>query len=240
MIEAATRLGMGTNLTTNGLLLPARYAELRASGLHSLGVSIDGIGATHDALRGQEGAFDAAFRAIQFVSERGEIGLAVNMTVTATNVGEILAVWELANRHGASFDLWPVQDAPSLALSSPSHAEAWRQAIERLGVLDPAIEERRAYLLGALTGGGGAVRCLGLVDQYGVLWDGSLLPCCQWGRRGLVVGNVFETPLHELWRGPEALALRHRIFTEGCGGACYNHSLHLFQRSTGLDFHVTP
>jgi MoaA/NifB/PqqE/SkfB family radical SAM enzyme len=82
------------------------------------------------------------------------------------------------------------------------------------------------------------VRCLGLIDQYGVTFEGALLPCCVWGGDGLAVGNVFETPLSTLWRSPEVQARRGSLFAEGCTVGCFNHSLYEFTRSTGLGFRV--
>jgi len=82
------------------------------------------------------------------------------------------------------------------------------------------------------------VRCLGLVDQYGVTYTGDLIPCCVWGKEGLVVGNVFETPLPQLWESPEVQASRERLWGEGCGEGCFNHSLYELLVSTGEPFQV--
>ena len=84
------------------------------------------------------------------------------------------------------------------------------------------------------------MRCLGLVDQYGVTFEGDLLPCCVWGGEGLRVGNVFQRPLRELWRSPEVQSFRERMFRDGCAAGCYNHSLYEFTASTGLSHRVAP
>ena len=85
----------------------------------------------------------------------------------------------------------------------------------------------------------GAVRCLGLIDQYGVTYDGRFLPCCVWGGEGLTVGNVFETPLTELWTRPDVQQHREKLFHNGCSVGCFNHSLYEFTTSTGESFRVT-
>jgi hypothetical protein len=52
------------------------------------------------------------------------------------------------------------------------------------------------------------------------------------------VGNVFDTPLAELWTHPEVQAARQRLFHDGCVAGCFNHSLYEFTHSTGLSFRV--
>ena len=81
-----------------------------------------------------------------------------------------------------------------------------------------------------------SLRCLGFVDQLGVKYDGSLMPCCVWGAKGLVVGNVFETPLSILWRSKAVQGARLGLYEDGCNAGCYNHSLYEFTESTGESF----
>lgn len=40
--------------------------------------------------------------------------------------------------------------------------------------------------------------CLGMIDQLGVLADGTLVPCCLDSDGNVPLGNVFQTPLSEL------------------------------------------
>jgi MoaA/NifB/PqqE/SkfB family radical SAM enzyme len=56
-------------LVTNGLLLEARAKDLLESGVTHITVSLDGIGATHDAIRGIEGLFDKAIAGIRAVQK---------------------------------------------------------------------------------------------------------------------------------------------------------------------------
>jgi radical SAM protein with 4Fe4S-binding SPASM domain len=80
------------------------------------------------------------------------------------------------------------------------------------------------------------MRCLGLIDQYGITYDGWLLPCCVWGKDDLRVGNVFETPLRTLWKSTEVQKYRTDLYERGCDVGCFNHSLYEFSASTGEDF----
>lgn len=240
IVADARALGMGVNITTNGTFLERRWAEVVDSGVGSLSFSIDGLGPTHDALRGRVGSFDTTVAAIEKSVQHG-IAASVYFTATRTNVHELLAVWELARSRGARFDFWPVNDAPDLAMTTPEAREQWRAAIETIAAVDAEVAGRADYLLAGVDYHAGArskVSCLGLVDQYGVKYTGEFIPCCVWEGDGLVLGNVFDTPLRELWTAPNVQSFREGLVAEGCGAGCYNHSLYEFQVATGLDFRV--
>ena len=107
--------------------------------------------------------------------------------------------------------------------------------------LDPEVAARADYLeagVGYHEEGSERMRCLGLVDQFGVKYTGEFIPCCVWEGDGLVLGNVFERPLRELWTASATQEFRSQMFGEGCAVGCFNHSLYEFQESTGLDFRV--
>lgn len=239
-VREAKARGLAVNITTNGLLVDRRWEELRASGLDSLSVSLDGLEETHDRLRGQRGAWRRTVAALERCLAAG-LACSVYFTVTHDNVAELIPVWERAVALGARFDFWPVNDAPELALRGPDDRAIFAAAIDRIGAHDPEVAGRRAYYLQGLDYHAGAavpVRCLGLLDQYGVKYTGELLPCCVWGAEGIAVGNVFERPLRELWRSPAVEAARAKLLGEGCTAGCYNHSLYEFSQSTGLPFQV--
>ncbi|MFH1467616.1 MAG: radical SAM protein [Pseudomonadota bacterium] len=235
--------GLGTNVTTNGTLVDRRWRQLLASGLDSLSVSLDGGPATHDALRGRAGTHAKALRAIARLRAESSLHVAVYFTVTNRNVRELVEVHEQVTALGAAFDFWPVNGAPQLALREPAEVEAYLAAVAHIAARDPEVAARRGYLERGVAyhaGGLGRVRCLGLVDQYGVTWRGDLLPCCVWGEPSLVVGNVFDTPLDALWAAPATQAARARLARTGCDAGCFNHSLYHFERCTGLPFVVPP
>ncbi len=241
IVSEARRRGLATNLTTNGTLLDRHYAPLVAAGLDSLSISIDGLPETHDRLRGREGAHRLAWEQLRRVVADRRVGVNVYMTVTRENVRELVPVWEAVRELGAGFDFWPVNDAPDLALVSEDDARAWRHAVGHIARHDEGVRGRAHYYAEALRYHAGErtpMRCLGLVDQYGVTYTGALLPCCVWGGDGLEVGNVFDTSLRELWTSAPVQAARRRMFDHGCEAGCYNHSLYEFTVSTGLTHRV--
>ncbi len=238
-VEAARVRGLGVNITTNGTLIDKRWDQLLACPPDALSFSIDGLAPTHDRLRGQLGAHKRTMAGLARVLEDGRMGASVYFTVTRDNVHELLAVWSQVRAMGAGFDFWPVNDAPDLALTDEDSQRAFREAVRVIGAVDADVAARKAYYEDGLAyheaiGDPAAVRCLGLVDQFGVKYTGELIPCCVWGGDGLVMGNVFETPLAELWNSAAVQEFRESMFHEGCAAGCFNHSLYEFTQSTGL------
>ena len=243
IVAAARERGMGVNITTNGTLVERRWDALTASGVDSLSLSIDGLADTHDRLRGKAGAFAETWAALERLVAWGGAGVNVYFTVNRENLDELVPVWERVRALGAGFDFWPVNDAPDLYLRTPEDHAKWRAAIAHIARHDGTVGERAAYYDRALdyhAGDLGAVRCLGFIDQYGVRFDGTLLPCCVWEGEGLGVGNVFETPLRVMWESEAVRGARERLLRDGCSVGCFNHSLYEFAVATGAPFEVKP
>lgn len=78
----AAERGLRLTLSTNGTLLRKATAHsLRQIGLAYVGISLDGIGAAHDAFRGRQGAFEAAVEAFRNCRAVGQkTGLRLTLT----------------------------------------------------------------------------------------------------------------------------------------------------------------
>jgi Fe-coproporphyrin III synthase len=99
MIEYARRIGLRCTLSTNGLLIDDRVADrLAGCGLQYVGISIDGVEARHDKLRGQKGAFAETWKAIDRCRSRG-IKVGVRFTVHALNEADLENVFDLCDEH---------------------------------------------------------------------------------------------------------------------------------------------
>jgi len=69
----------------------------------SLAVSIDGIGKTHDKIRGVKGSFKNALKTIKEAQKLGLKSLTIGMVVSETNYKEIMKVAKLAEKYNADF-----------------------------------------------------------------------------------------------------------------------------------------
>lgn len=81
--------GLRLTLSTNGTLIDRDAAQrLKDTGFAYVGISLDGIGATHDHFRGRQGAFDktvAAFRHCKAVGQK--VGL--RLTLSTHNIADL-------------------------------------------------------------------------------------------------------------------------------------------------------
>ncbi len=85
LFEIAARakaMGFYIGLSTNGTLIDAPLAQrVHAAGFDYVGISLDGIGATHDKFRRLAGAFDASLAAVRHLQKLGtKVGLRFTMT----------------------------------------------------------------------------------------------------------------------------------------------------------------
>ena len=49
--------------------------------------------------------------------------------------------------------------------------------------------------------------CYGMREQFGILSDGTVVPCCLDSEGVIALGNVFSKPLEEILRSPRATAI---------------------------------
>ena len=102
LLTRARRLDLETTIVTNGTLLhqERRWAPV-APLLDRLVVSLHGLGATHDAAVGRDGAFDQAVENLELVRSAA-VSLGLRLTLTTENLTEALDVVRLAAREGAT------------------------------------------------------------------------------------------------------------------------------------------
>lgn len=103
IFEVAARskaMGFYTGLSTNGTLIDAPLADrIAATGFDYVGISLDGVGATHDRFRRKEGAFDASLAALRLCRDRG-VKVGVRFTLAQDNAADLPALLELTEREG--------------------------------------------------------------------------------------------------------------------------------------------
>jgi len=107
VVRAIREHGMIASLTTGGLGMRAELArEAKAAGLSAASVSVDGLEATHDAVRGVTGSFAAALDALAVLAEAG-IRVTANTQLHRANLGELDALFDLLVARGIRG--WQVQ-----------------------------------------------------------------------------------------------------------------------------------
>ena len=224
--EAICRLAVGfgleTALITNGLPVTEQAAaRLAALGLTHVGVSIDGASdVVHDGIRGVAGARQRAWTAVRRLEQAG-LAVTVITTLSQTNIAELGAMRDQLTGHGGL--IWQLQAANGTG--ERFRRELLLRADQLLDVARLIQQTRRSVETAVLGIAGGhnighhartvqdhgtAGRwqgCPGGVTAVGICSDGSVKGCLSMDA-GQVVGNIHQTPLPELWRGPAFAAAR--------------------------------
>lgn len=98
--KRAVDLGFYTALSSNGTLIDANLAGRIADiGYDYVGVSLDGLGVTHDRFRGREGAFDAALAGLRECGRR-RVKTGLRFTMTQDNHHQLPDLIDLAVAEG--------------------------------------------------------------------------------------------------------------------------------------------
>ncbi len=227
-------VGVLTNLWNAGLL-KRKMGELaeRGAGDVWLGSSIDGLGPTHDLIRGQPGAFEGFERSLEMLRrDFPKTQVSVNFTILPRNCGEIYAVYRWARDRGLGFGCQLVVNHEGF---QAPETFSWTEA--ELAVVEQQVD---LVLVDLCRTQGALERLLtkpGRESQG--LWNRILFwrylrqhgrggprffDDCMAGRRfamfdpegGLFfcpvnkhkkVGSVAETPFDELWNSPRAREL---------------------------------
>jgi len=99
LVERTVALGLRAIISTNGTLItPDLAGRLKKLGLSYVGISLDGVAATHDSFRGQPGAFAAALAGVRHCQEAGlKVGL--RFTISRLNYREVPAIFDLVEAY---------------------------------------------------------------------------------------------------------------------------------------------
>ena len=186
-LKLAGEKGFRVILTTNGTLLPrCREQLLAADGLHKVNISLHAFEA-NDLNMPFSDYLDGCF------------------TFGQAAQGKKLVVYRLWNAGGqdtrnreilqALEQYFPkpwAQERKGLRLGEKVYLEYG----EKFDWPDLEAEDR-----------GEQVFCYGLRDQIGVLWDGTVVPCCLDHEGDIPLGNLFEQELGEILATPRAEAI---------------------------------
>ena len=98
--ERAKAMGFYVGLSSNGTLVDAAMADrIRDIGYDYVGISLDGIGDTHDRFRRKAGSYQQSLNGLRLLRDRG-IKVGVRFTMTEDNAAELLRLLDLVEQEG--------------------------------------------------------------------------------------------------------------------------------------------
>ncbi|MEM9552972.1 MAG: radical SAM protein [Acidobacteriota bacterium] len=236
-----TRSGMVCGMTTGGYGLGPKMAEqIAEAGLEKVSVSIDGLEATHDFLRGRQGSYTQCFVALRALRAAG-IQIATNTQINRLSAPELPRLQEILRDAGVR--MWQTQLTVPMG-NAADHAEILLQPWELLDLfpllsylLQRGIEEGPRMMPGNNIGFFGPYErmmrthpndaeakfwqgCAGGVLTLGIEADGAIKPDPSLPTAAYTGGNIRERPLRDIVYGAEQLTFNDDRGTEHLWGFC--------------------
>jgi len=224
-------------LVTNGLLLEEKAKELLENGITHLTVSVDGIGSSHEIIRGIQGNFEKTIRGIKAVQKlKEDMNLNVAVTIITNmlmkqNVDMIPQLVELSrdlhvywdfNLLDSNIDLFKgipfseisAEDKEKVDKTIDYITKVRRESPWLLSTCECGLKYARRYLKGE------NVNDYHCVHGYQILHirpNGEVHPC--WIKEP--IGNLREAKLRDIVGTKEHRELAERIYMRDCPG-CTN------------------
>lgn len=186
-IRHASARGFHVAITTNGTLLDKCGEALLNSGIYKVNISVHSFeeGSRQDYLRYLSACFDFAHKA------------------SRTGILCILRLWNRGGEEG--------HNASTIALLEERFPRPWQEGKRGARLRDKLhleFGDRFDWPDLSAPNYGDDVFCYGLKDHFGVLCDGTVVPCCLDHEGDIPLGNLHRQPLSAILSSPRALAMR--------------------------------
>ena len=224
--------GFPVSLMSNGTLIDGDMARrIKEAGVSDVQVSLDGLEATHEHLRGK-GSFRRTLAGIRDLAAQG-VEANINLTVSRLNMGETGELVRLAEELGvgaiAFSRLVPTGRGKGLSSEVLAREEVahFYDELQRFKDRSRVVVTSRDPLA-AISGMEGDIPqaempvggCAAGIFGVTITADGTIMPC---RRMDLPVGNIREVSFRELWvESPVLWSLRKReSYHGGCESCRY-------------------
>jgi len=194
LLDIAGELDFRVIITTNGTLLPRQVQLLADSpAVHKVSISLHSFEGNESRTLDLSHYLDDCISCAQTLSAAGKLcALRLWNLDGETTVGANRENDTILRTLKQAFPT-PWKDNPRGSALAPGVYLEWG---EKFDWPDLSAAE-----------GSGGMFCYGLRDQVGVLWDGTVVPCCLDHEGDIPLGNLYEQTLEEILDSPRAKAL---------------------------------
>ncbi len=247
LLYVLAQKNMRVDIASNGFFISEKvFVALRDLPVFNIQVSIDGIGDSHDKLRGKQGAFDASVRTLRRIKAEG-IATSISTTVTHQNINTLDAILNLAlELECVGFKAIPFmptgrgrKNRAALSLSPQEHYRMCKwikeNAEKMCDQINISTDTTFTFLLEGTTGldpTNGRIGCSAGYDTLYVAADGTVYPCPF--LKDFPIGNLSQTGLKHLWQTSPVLEKLRTLqksdlpapcnqcsaALQNCGGGC--------------------
>lgn len=186
-IQMAAQAGFHPMITTNGTLLDSRQDALLGKGLHKVNISV------HSFENGDPDTHKKYIRKIAvFADKANQDGTIIS-----------LRLWNNGFDDGRNDE--------TLTLLKEHLPGQWTKNTRGFRIRDGVFLEwgdRFDWPDLNAPDYGDQIYCHGLMDHFGILCDGTVVPCCLDSNGVIALGNVFQEKLSNILSSPRANAIR--------------------------------
>lgn len=208
LVEYASKIGLWTNIITNGTLLTKQIVEnLKKSGLSSTQVSIEGPNPKiHDKISGVPGSFQKTVQGVRLLLDAG-IPVHTNTTVSKNNVNHLEEILLLAKKIGLqrlSMNLLiPCGSASNKRHLWVSYSDIGDHIIK---LKHRAEKENIKFLwyspipmckFNPIAQGFGNKSCAAITGLLSIDPMGNIIPCSSWR---MPVGSLLRQRFEDIWQ----------------------------------------
>ena len=192
-IEYATKNGFKVAITTNGTLLDKCGESLILAGAYKVNISLHSF-EKQDSQEKQRAYVNSCIDFAQRASEQGVLCILRlwNKTAKENSPEEALNEYTLELLHERFGNDWSLSSRGA-RIRDKLHLEYGN----RFDWPDASIDSL-----------GDRVFCHGLSDQFAILCDGTVTPCCLDAEGDIALGNIFESDIRAILASDHALAIK--------------------------------
>lgn len=205
-------------VSSNGFLTQRTLQVMRNHRDVGVRISFDGVGETHDAIRGVKGAHRKSLDTLVGLKELGIKDLGIAVTISDRNAKDLVPLFELAEKHGVELATAILHNAYYFrkednviddkemvgrevrklmrAYLGSAHPKNWFRAYFSKGIVDHMYGRQRS------------MKCTMANDSFFIDPYGDVRPC---NVMDFPFGNIREKSFQEIWSGPEAAEARRRV-----------------------------
>jgi len=220
--------GARVYVITNGLLLQQNVEALKAAGVHQVGLSVDGLEATHNHIRQHPRSFAVALEGAEAVLAAG-MAVAAVTHVSRANFGDLEGMYALfAERR---FTAWQLQltfkqgrmnDHDELSLS-PEEVPRVVEFVQAKQALDGpprvVVGDNVGYYCSPPIRDKTWKGCFAGRHLVGIESDGGVKGCLSLPGE-FVEGNVRDEPLRAIWEDPQRFVYNRYFTPDMLEGGC--------------------
>ena len=186
-IKLATSMGFKCAVTTNGTLLGKVGQALINSGVYKINISV------HSFEDGSDESYHSYINSLfSFADESSKAGVLT-----------VFRLWNKGHDGGRN-------DKTISLMKEKFHNGEWREGSRGFRIrhkLHLEWGDRFEWPDVSCEEGDSSVFCYGLSDHFGILVDGTVIPCCL-DREGVInLGNIHETPIEDILTSERAKSI---------------------------------